>query len=51
MPLLEADYPIGISVSAPAPLWSITATGTDRHLITKNATYFSLPTLTWYPDA
>jgi Tol biopolymer transport system component len=36
--------------SSPARLWSITATGRDRHLITRNAAFVALPTLSGISD-
>jgi hypothetical protein len=40
-----------VAESQPAALWSVTATGADRHVITRNAAYFALPALTWAPEA
>ena len=39
-----------IPVSLPAPLWSVAATGEDRHLITRNSAFFSLPSLSGISD-
>jgi hypothetical protein len=39
-----------IAESLPRPLWSVTATGEDRHLITRNSAFFSLPNLSGGAD-
>jgi len=40
-----------IADSTPVTLWSVTAAGTDRHIITRNAAYSALPALTQAPDS
>lgn len=39
-----------IAESLPSPLWSVTATGEDRHLLTWNSAFFSLPNLSGGAD-